>query len=277
MELGVLTTLGKDVVRVLAHELARHFPHVLGPCGREEQRLSLIHTGQLAEDLGNLRLESHVEHAVGLIQYHIAAVLELACALVHQVADSPRRGDDYARALAEGSLLWADRRATVNTYRGDALNLRKFLALYLNLHGQLARRGQNEHQRPVRFGRLLDNLLECGQEETKRLAAACLGHRNEIAAVHSNGPRLRLDRTRLLEACRLHRLYHSLVKGRIGQQSQAWWNTVALRATADANAQHLSVLVFGIATALALFAILALPAAFVGLGGGRCLLFLCII
>ena len=40
-----------------------------------EERLAPIHPRQLAKDLRDLRFEAHVEHAIGLVQYDVAAVL----------------------------------------------------------------------------------------------------------------------------------------------------------------------------------------------------------
>ncbi|GIX64294.1 serine beta-lactamase mitochondrial, putative [Babesia caballi] len=66
-----------DVDGLLAAEVVGERLHLLGPRGRPHQRLPV--RPDLADDLANLRLETHVEHAIGLVQ--------------DQVGDAPQVGD----------------------------------------------------------------------------------------------------------------------------------------------------------------------------------------
>ena len=79
--MGCCSAVGIGVVeeelrapRLGAEVALRQLAHRLGPRGGEEQRLPLGR--QLAEDDLELRLEAHVQHAVGLVKRHRRARVE---------------------------------------------------------------------------------------------------------------------------------------------------------------------------------------------------------
>lgn len=59
----------------------------------------------LRDNLDNLRLESHVEHAVSLIQYQVRNTLEIRHPCVQKVNESTRRRNQHFDTVGEISLL----------------------------------------------------------------------------------------------------------------------------------------------------------------------------
>jgi len=68
--------------------------------GREEHRLA--RPREPLEDLGELRLESHVEHPVGLVEHQHLDVVEARRPLLEVVHQPPGRGDDHLAPVLEG-------------------------------------------------------------------------------------------------------------------------------------------------------------------------------
>ena len=68
----------------VAQELVREGADGARPRRRVEERLPLLRDAA-ADDLADLRLEAHVEHAVGLVEYKEAASVERDHATRHEV------------------------------------------------------------------------------------------------------------------------------------------------------------------------------------------------
>lgn len=89
----------RDVHRVL-HEIARQPLHLLGPRRREEQGLALAR--HFIDDGSNLRLEAHVQHAVGLVEGEGHDVRHVDLAHLHDVVEAAGGGDDDLYAALDG-------------------------------------------------------------------------------------------------------------------------------------------------------------------------------
>ena len=95
--------------------LARMSACLLGEGGREHQRLaSLLRHVLLLDDPADLRLEAHVEHAVGLVEDEPAAVLQRDARTLHEVDEAAGRGDEQLAAALEVAELVADVGAAVD-------------------------------------------------------------------------------------------------------------------------------------------------------------------
>ena len=82
---------------------AREFAYVIRECGREQQVLAL-HRKQ-GDDAADVVDETHVEHAVSLVQHQDFNLRQIDRALLYMVKEAPRRGDDDVHATAQFSNL----------------------------------------------------------------------------------------------------------------------------------------------------------------------------
>ena len=162
--------------------------------GREEQRLAPFR--QVADDPLEIRQKAHIEHAVGLVQDEDFELIEVNVALVHQVQQSARRGDqdvgppierpDLARLVhsAEDHRLAEVQVSPVG---------RETVA---DLDRQFAGRGQRQHEGVI--GRCLAvvraEAIEDGDGEGGGLAGARLGTAQHVTSPQCRGNRLGLDR-----------------------------------------------------------------------------------
>src|SRR5690606_29573139 len=61
---------------------------------------------QLRDDAFHIMYESHVEHAIGLIEYEVFNVFQRHMTLVHQVAQPSGSSNENVNAAANGCNLW---------------------------------------------------------------------------------------------------------------------------------------------------------------------------
>ena len=118
--------------------------------GGEEQRLvGLVEAAEHPLDLGH---EAHVGHAVGLVEHQRLELVDRELAPVAEVDEAARRGDDQVHALAELGHLAVDVGTAVD---GDGVQpelLGQRGQHVVHLHGELARRQQDERERLGRAG-----------------------------------------------------------------------------------------------------------------------------
>ena len=187
----------------LDERLARQVLHLARKRGAEHDRLPI--GPNVVEYLGDLRLEAHVEHAVGLVEHHVGDAAQIGDAAVvgrqHVDHAAGRAHDDFAAALELGDLL-GDVGAAVDGDHVQIERARELLALLGDLHGELARRRHDDRDRTVVAlqRRLIHDVAEHGQEEGQRLAAARLRNADHVATGHDDRHALRLNRCRLVES-----------------------------------------------------------------------------
>ena len=152
---------------------------------REEQRAPLFRRG--VEDLLQLLAEAEVEHLVGLVEDDGGELVEAKLATLQVVAQASRRADHDLAPLLKGAAFGARVHAADT---GDDLGAGiEPLQLAAHLHGQLARRGDDQSQR--RAGRrqfAIGAQQVLGQDEAvgDGLARAGAGGDQQVAS-----PRLR--------------------------------------------------------------------------------------
>ncbi len=182
-----------DAQRVLEHlvgELLDVGRHRRG----EQQRLPLL--GHHRHDLADVANETHVEHAVGFVEHQMGDMAKIDMALLGEIEQASRRGDEDVDAARQrldlGGLADAAQNDGVPEARmppvgGEAV---------ADLHGELARR--REDQRTHRLGRerllRLRQMLQDRQRERRRLAGARLRDAEKIAAFEQGRNGARLDR-----------------------------------------------------------------------------------
>lgn len=93
----------EDVHGVVDHKLSRDVLDLLGPRGREEERLALRR--QRAHDLLNLGFEPHIEHSVSFIEHKVRHLAEANLIGLHKVVEAAwGRDDDFHAAVDRSNL-----------------------------------------------------------------------------------------------------------------------------------------------------------------------------
>ena len=178
--------------------------------GREHQGLPLLR--DLRDDAPDVLDEPHVEHPVGLVEDEYLDRAEGQDALVQQVQEAPRRGDEDIDAFAERLHLveLIDAAEDDGVPQADVLAVNaKTLA---DLRGQLAGGRDNQGANgPVDVSRCMAvscgrgmpavsrhdgmtmKVLQDGQGEGGRLAGARLGAAQQVPSFQHIGDRLLLD------------------------------------------------------------------------------------
>mmetsp|Transcript_20018 Transcript_20018/g.32463 ORF Transcript_20018/g.32463 Transcript_20018/m.32463 type:complete len:392 (+) Transcript_20018:479-1654(+) len=131
--------------------------HILWPRRGEEHRLALLGRLHGADNAANVLLETHVEHAVGLVQNeHLARTQSadgVAALVVHvqHVHHASGRGDDEFYAALQLAGLRPLGRAAVHRHGSAAHGLAELGRLRRNLQRELARgRHDERHGSPLR-------------------------------------------------------------------------------------------------------------------------------
>jgi hypothetical protein len=149
--------------------------------GREEQPLR-VGRG-LGQQFGDIGQEAHVSHLVGLVQHGDLDVVELAGATLDQVGEPARGGHDDLDAAPERVHLTVVRHAADGGLQEDADRAAQRHQRVGDLHGQLARRHQDQGLGVVREGAAA--LRDAGQQrqpEREGLAGAGLTAAQDVPA-----------------------------------------------------------------------------------------------
>ena len=158
--------------------------------GREQQRLAV--RGRGADDLLHGRPKAHVEHAVGLVEHEHLHVAETHRALLHEVDEAARRGDEDVHAVLELADL---RGVGKPAHHGEDAMVRRGRdgrAHLADLLRKLARGRDHEHERALAALGVLET-VERGQREGRGFAGAGFGGGDEVAPLEREGDGLLLD------------------------------------------------------------------------------------
>ena len=144
----------------------------------------------------DIALETHVEHAVDLIEDEEVDAGEIDVALIDQVEQAAGAGDEDIDTAAHGIDLWslADPAVDEGVLDFDVLAV-SFEAL-TDLGGEFAGRGEDEHARAFWSKRAWVRVegVEDRQREGGGLSGAGLGAAEEVTAFEQKRDRLSLDR-----------------------------------------------------------------------------------
>jgi len=163
----------------------------------KEQRLTA--GWQQGNDAFHIAQESHVEHPVHFIEDEEFHPGKIDVALVDQIEQAARAGDEDVHAFAQGVDLRVLTDTAVNERMTDAEVGAVGFQAFADLGGQLARRREDEHAGASRSrrGRPAVEGIEDGQGECRRFPSACLGATQQVAALEDEWDRLRLDGRRM--------------------------------------------------------------------------------
>ena len=160
---------------------------------REQHRLALLWHGR--HNPAHVLDETHVEHPVGLVEHQDVDPRQVESALAQKVQEPARRGDYNVDPVAERRPLCALAHAAVDGRRPKPGVLPVGRDGLGDLDRQLARRADDEGaDRPALAAeRLLDEVVQDGEDERGGLARAGLGHAHDVHTVEGEGQGSGLD------------------------------------------------------------------------------------
>ena len=143
------------------HELVSGVENLLRECGAKKQ--GLLSVRGLLEDPQDIREESHVQHAVRLVEAEVLNVLELEVPPFGHVNHSPRGSDNDVGAFVEFLRLLLKVGASVDGLDRQPLVSLQTVNLLCDLHGELPSWTEDDGLRRARGRATLKNRdSECG-------------------------------------------------------------------------------------------------------------------
>ena len=133
--------LHADDLRVM-EEGFRQLLNGLGHGSREQQ--GLTGAGRGGHDEVDVFDKAHVQHFVGFVEDDRRNMAQADGAALHVVDEAARRGDDDLRRFAQAAQLPFHILTAVNRQGLDVGELGQVVELFGDLHGQLARRRQDD-------------------------------------------------------------------------------------------------------------------------------------
>ena len=197
----------------VAHQVGDLAHGLLVEGRREQQCLTLGR--RLAHNAADGGQKAHVEHAIGLVEHQDLNLVQVAGALLDQVDQTTRRGDQDVAAVLEGRGLRLVAHAAHDGHGNMARDVSDFACDLVDLLGKLARRGDDEHHGAAAvalglfstattvaaaalahgFGRSdVLQIVHGRQQEGGRLAGAGLSGGKQVTALKHHGDRAGLDR-----------------------------------------------------------------------------------
>ena len=178
----------------VADELLAKVSDRLGHGGREEQALAFLgqHVGHALERHD----KAQVHHLVGLVEHENLDIAQRQRALIDQIEQPPRRGDQNVDPAGQRAGLLAHRHAAKDALHGKIEILGIAAHVLGDLRRQFARRAHHQHPArgvhpPLGIGR---QTVQRGERERGGLAGAGLRNAKQIAALQQRRNGLHLDR-----------------------------------------------------------------------------------
>ncbi len=192
---------GTDVdLSVVVQEVTSETLDLLGPGGGEHERLSV--RTDLLQDLANLGLETHVEHAIGLVHDKVGNAAEVGLAGIDHVDKTTGSGDADLGTTLEITDLRTLGNTTVNGGRAKATGTTEAVALDLDLVGELTSGSKDEGDRAVTGleERLSVDVNHGGESETDGLTGTVSAMATRSRPAKGHRPSLGLNSRRGVEA-----------------------------------------------------------------------------
>ena len=224
----------------IAHQVGNLAHGLLVECGREQQRLALGR--RLAHNTANGGQKAHVEHAVGLVEHQHLDLVQVASALLNQIDQTARRGDQDVAAVLEGRGLGLVAHAAHDGHGDMAGDVGNLAGDLVDLLCELARGGDDEHHRATtvalgllgtatavaaaalahRLGRSdVLQVVHGRQQKGSRLAGAGLSGGKQVAAFEHHRNRTGLHGRRRRVAQVLDSTKHLVGKAQLVKGGQA--------------------------------------------------------
>ncbi len=203
---------GTDVdLDEICEEVGREIANLLGPGSGPHESLTI--RSDLTDDLANLGLETHVQHAISLVQDEIGDSAKVGLSGLQHVDETAGGGDADLHAAGQVTDLGALGDTTVDARVADARRLAELGDFLLDLDGKLTSRGENQNDGAVARGEkgLRVDVDNSGETVCESLSGASLGNTDDVASREGHGPSLRLDGGRGRESLSLH-LVHDVAR-----------------------------------------------------------------
>ena len=195
---------GTDVdLNVVVKEVRGQLTDLLGPGGGPHASLTV--RANLANDLTDLRLETHVQHTVSLVKDQVGNTTKVGAASLQHVDQTTGSGNADLNTAGEVTDLRTLGNTTVNTGVANTGGLSELGDLGLNLNSQLTSGSQDQDNGTISgaqkgLGVDVDN---GGKTVGESLSGTSLGNTDSIATREGHGPTLGLDGSGTLETLRL--------------------------------------------------------------------------
>jgi hypothetical protein len=172
---------------------------LLGPGSRPHEGLSV--GSNLVDNLSNLRLETHIEHSVGLIENQVGHSSKVSLSGLEHIEKSAGSGNDNLHTSGKVSNLLASGNTSVDTGVSNLGRLAELGALLLNLNSQLSGGGEDQDDGSVTVGQhgLGVDVDNGGQAVRQSLTGTGGSDTNDISSGQGHGPSLALNGSGLLE------------------------------------------------------------------------------
>jgi hypothetical protein len=198
--------------------------------------LAIVNNGHVLtlDNAANLGLETHVQHAISLVKNEVFDVSQGDTATLNQINQATGGGNEEVATTLDLTKLGADVCTTVHDAGANPRAVSEFAGLLEDLRDQLTSGSKNEGGRVSlalaavaeltttaldRGGRgtVLESLREDREKETTSLSGTGLGTGHKITAVHDDGDRVLLDRSRNDIAGKLDVGNQVVVQRRVGE------------------------------------------------------------
>ena len=178
---------------VIVQEVRSQLTDFLGPSGGPHASLTV--RANLADDLANLRLETHVQHAVSLVENEVGNTAEVGATSLEHIDQTTGGSNADLDTTGEVTDLRTLGDTTVDTGVANAGGLSKLGDLGLNLNGQLTSGSKDEDNRAIarREEGLSIDVDNGGETVAQGLSGTSLGNTDDITTGEGHGPTLSLD------------------------------------------------------------------------------------
>ena len=188
----------------VVHVFIGQFQHAVRQRGREQHAQALFGRRAPAQQVADILDEAKVEHAVGFVQYHDLAGLEIEHVLLEIVDDASGRSDQYVDAGLELLALLVVASAAVGESELEPGVAAEQYGILVNLDREFARRRQHQRPRlvlaPFFAGRLVQKLVERRDQERGCFTGSGLGFAGNVPSLQGYGQGLLLDRRAVFKA-----------------------------------------------------------------------------
>jgi hypothetical protein len=207
---------------VILQEVPGKHLNIARESGREHQSLAVIDARHVFAlyDAANLRLETHVQHTISLIENQVLDVNQRDAATLDQVNQTTRGSDKEIAATLDLTELRANIGTTVDDTGANPRAVSEFAGFVKDLRNKLTSGSEDQGSRVrlaltavaeltrglSRYGgrTCLESLGENGEQETTSLSGTSLSAGHEIATTHHDGNGVLLDGSRGLVVSELN-------------------------------------------------------------------------
>jgi hypothetical protein len=195
---------GTDVhLDVVVQEVSSELTDFLGPSGGPHAGLSV--RTNLRNDFANLRLETHVQHAVSFVEDEVSDTAEVGPASFQHIDQTTRGCNADFDTAAQITDLRALGNTTIDASVANAGRLSELANLGLDLNSKLTSRSEDEDNGTIaRSEERLSVDVNNGRETVgEGLSGTSFGDTDDISTRKRHRPTLRLDGGRTVEALSL--------------------------------------------------------------------------